>query len=282
MRISLCTSLLACSLVMANGHQAPIRPSGGSAVGVPLSVEKADQLLKQSNFVFVGTVVQTHASNLSSVPGSQQTTLVHVDRVLQGASILADSLGHVITVRSEGSADHKVGQTSTFFLNVDTYGESLCGMEMGRFTQQPGDDVRHSQMVADARLQGEDRDLALRIRASEEVVKGRVVRVEPAEIEERESEHAAMWKRAVVEVDTVIKGQPGTKTVTFFFPSSPDRVWKDAPRFVQGQEGVWLLHAKPKDFSRKAEMIPGLTALDPKDFQRPEQRERLQRLANNR
>jgi hypothetical protein len=281
MRISLYASLLACGLAMANGHQAPIRPSGGSP-GPALAVEKADQLLKRSNFVFVGTVVQTHASNLSSVPGSQQTTLVHVDRVLHGASLLADSLGHVITVRSERSADHKVGQTSTFFLNVDTYGESLCGMEMGRFTQQPGDDVRHAQMVADARLQGEDRDMAVRIRSSEQVIKGRVVRVEPAEIEERESEHEAMWQRAVVEVDTVIKGQPGTRTVSFFFPASQDRVWMGAPRFTVGQEGVWLLHAKPKDFSRKAEMIPGLTALDPKDFQRPEQRERLQRLANNR
>lgn len=274
--VSLLTAALASGALLGAAPQAL---TGGR---LPLEARKADQLLDRANFVFVGTVVQNRASNLSSVANSSQTTLVRVDRVLHGTPLLAEMVGQVITVRSLRTADHQAGQASTFFLDVDAFGENVSGIEIGRFTQQAGDEDRHGKLVAEARSVRNDRELNRRLKMAEQVVQGRVVSVEPAEIEERVSEHAAHWFKAVIQVQSVIKGQPGTQTVTMYFPTSDDRVWRDAPHYALGQEGVWLLHAKPKDFSRKAEMIPGLTALDPKDFHHSEQLPRIQQLISNR
>lgn len=276
--LSLFAALLLCGTAQAQGLN---HAREGSLLG-PLDVQKADQLLDQVNFAFVGTVVETGASNLAVVPRDSHTTLVRVDRVLHGTPLMRANAGQVITVRSARSAEHHVGQTSTFFVDVDTFGESLAGIERGRFPLQAGDEGVHAKVLSDVHQVRSDRDLSQRMRSAEVVVAGRVVSVEPSGIEEELSEHAAGWQRATIEVATVLKGQPGTKTVTFFFPTSPDRVWKDVPRFAPGEEGVWILHSKPNDYSRKAKMIPGLTALDLKDFQHTDQSQRLQNLIASR
>lgn len=281
MKIPFYCFLLAGSLVSAQ-DRIPPRQVVSDSGRLPLDSRKADQLLDRANFVFVGTVVQNRASNLSSVASSSQTTLVRVDRVLHGTPLLAGMLGQVITVRSLRAAEHQLGQASTFFLDVDAFGESASGVEIGRFTQQAGDEVRNGQLVAEARGMRNDRELVRRVKMAEQIVQGRVISVEPAAIEEPVSEHAAHWHKAVIEVQSVIKGQPGTQTVTMYFPTSEDRTWRDSPHYALGQEGVWLLHAKPMDYSRKAAMIPGLTALDAKDFHNADQLPRIQQMNSNR
>lgn len=275
MRTPLLCALMASFAAMA---QDAGRPLDQTAPRLILRTQNADKLMDRANFVFVGTVVQLQTSNLTNIAHSPQTTLVKVERVLQGTSITEDLVGQVITVRSEKASEHRMGQRSTFFLDVDTFGEHASGLEMGRFGHVLGDEETHAKLMTDTKIVREDRELGQRMQKAEQVVHGRIISVEPSGIEERKSEHMANWRKATVEVQTVIKGQPSTKTVTFFFPTSQDQMWMDAPRFAAGQEGVWLLHAQPKDGSRKANMIPGLTALDPKDFQHREQRQRLQRI----
>ncbi len=281
MRIPLYCFLLACSLVSAQERPSTRQLTFDSG-RTPLEARKADQLLDSANFVFVGTVVQNRASNLSSVASSSQTTLVRVDKVLHGTPLLNEMAGQVITVRSLRAAEHLAGQASTFFLDVDAFGESASGIEVGRFTMQSGDEERNGTMVAQARGMRNDRELTRRVKMAEHVVQGRVVSVEPAGIEERTSEHAAHWNKAVIEVQSVIKGRAGAQTLTMYFPTSEDRMWRDAPHYNVGQEGLWLLHAKPMDYSRKAAMVPGLTALDPKDFHNADQLPRIQQLISNR
>lgn len=281
MRIPLCCALLAGGLAMAQ-DPTPSRAMNGSGPRRILQDRLADQLMDRSNFVFVGTIVERNASNLSNVAHGPHTSLVRVERVLQGNPFLESLVGQVVTVRTERPAEHRAHQRSTFFLDVDAFGEHVSGLEMGRFTLAAGEEETHVKMVADSRLIQEDRTLGRRMRQAEQVVRGRVISVEPAGLPERISEHMAMWHKATIEVQTVLKGRPGTKMVTLFFPTSPDRTWKDAPRFAAGQEGVWLLHGKPVDGSRKAEMIPGLTSLEPQDFQHHDQSPRLQRILSNR
>jgi hypothetical protein len=268
--------VLACGLAWA---EAPA-PQGGNQTGprVPLNVDKADKLLNDANFVFVGTVMKTNASNLSLVQGSPKTALVRVETVLHGTPLLRSTPGQMVTVRAEQANRYHLGQRSTFFLHVDTFGENLSGLQLGAFPFSPGEEISHGRMVESALKAQDDRDLKHRMLTAEQVVSGRIVSIHPAGIKEDLTEHAAHWQQADIEVATVIKGQPSTRTVSFFFPASSDRVWREVPRFALGEEGVWILSAKPKDGSRKAEMIPGLTALHPKDFQRVDQRERLQRL----
>ena len=272
--LSLFTAILICGVAQA---QSPTSSRESALLG-PLDTQKADQLLDRVNFAFVGTVVETSASNLAVVPKASSTTLVRVDRVLHGSPLLRSNVGQVITVRSARAAEHRPGQTSTFFVDVDTFGESLSGIERGRFALQGGDEGLHAKVLDDTHLVRQDRDLSQRMTRAELVVEGRVVSVEPSGIKEALSEHMALWQKATIEVATMIKGQPGTQMVTFYFPTSQDRVWKDMPRFAPGEEGVWILHSKPNDFSRKASMIPGLVAMDIKDFQHLDQSQRLQRL----
>ncbi len=284
MKIPLYCILLAGSLVSAQDRM-PARQMSIDSGRTPLEARKADQLLDRANFAFVGTVVQTRASNLSSIASSPQTSLVRVDRVLQGTPLLAGMAGQVITVRSLRAGEHQPGQASTFFIDVDAFGENVSGVEIGRFTQvQPSDAERNGKMVAEARGIRFDRELNNRVKSAEQVVQGRVVSVEPANIEERQSEHAAHWFKAVIEVQSVLKGQPGTQAVTMYFPTSEDRIWRDSPHYALGQEGVWLLQPKPRfpEGNRKAGMIPGLTALDPKDFHNADQLPRIQQLVSNR
>lgn len=264
--------LLPC-LAVATPRERPQR-----ALDPELNTRKAEALMERANFVFMGTILKTGASNLAFVAAGPKTTLVRVDWVLQGSPMLRSLAGQVITVRSERSAEHKAGLRSTFFLDADTFGENVSGLELGRFNARPGDEEPHARLVMGAQQSREDQGLRQRMGKAEQVVQGRVISVEPAGLEEGRSEHAAQWAKATVEVETVLKGKVGTKTVTLFFPTSEDRMWLESPRFAVGDEGVFVLHAKPKDASRKAAMIPGLTALEPVDFQRAEQRERMQRL----
>ncbi len=281
MRIPVCCALLAGGLAMAQDPTPPraLNDSGPRRI---LQERLADQLLDRSNFVFVGTIVELNESNLSNVAKGPHTSLVRVERVLHGNPFMEGMAGQVVTVRTERPAEHRMRQRATFFLDVDAFGEHLSGLEMGRFTLAAGQEETHAQLVADARIVRDDRALALRMRRAEQVVHGRVLSVEPAGLPERISEHMAMWHKATIEVQTLLKGRPGSQLVTLYFPTSSDRTWKDAPRFAAGQEGVWLLHAKPVDGSRKAEMIPGLTSLEPLDFQHRDQSPRLQRLLSNR
>jgi hypothetical protein len=264
---------------LAVSAEAPAPQGGMHGFHGALNADKADNLLGRSNFVFIGTVMQTGASNLSAVKGSAKTCLVRVEMVVNGTPMMQSARGQVVTVRTDAAGVHRVGQRGTFFLNVDTFGEHLSGSEVGAFPCKPGDETAHFQAVAGALRAEDDRDLKGLMSKADRVVAGRIVSVQPAGIKEDLSEHAADWQRADIEVDTVIKGQPGTKTVSFFFPASNDRIWRETPRFSVGDQGVWILHAKANDHTRKDEMLPGLTAIHPKDFQRADQRERIQRLA---
>jgi hypothetical protein len=111
-----------------------------------LNADKADKLLDRSNFI--GTVVQTGASNLSAVKGSANTCLVRVEMVVNGTPVLQSARGQVVTIRTDAAGVHRVGQRGTFFLNVDTFGESLSGSEVGAFPCKAGDETTHFQAVA--------------------------------------------------------------------------------------------------------------------------------------
>jgi hypothetical protein len=53
----------------------------------------------------------------------------------------------------------------------------------------------------------------------------------------------ANWQIATIEVRESLKGgaAPGTK-LAVYFSASTDVMWVGTPRFLVGQEGVWLLH----------------------------------------
>lgn len=59
----------------------------------------------------------------------------------------------------------------------------------------------------------------------------------------RISEHDPIWHEAVVDVESVEKGQAPRKQVVVRFPGSNDVRWRNHPKFKPGQQGVFLLSA---------------------------------------
>ena len=131
-----------------------------------------------------------------------------------------------------------------------------------------------------------DRELQTRVADADMVVEGQVSSVHlpqaenfatmaRAESVKPISEHDPKWREAVIDVQAVHKGKPGTKQVVVRFPSSTDVLWHRAPKFHAGDRGLWLLHSpEAAQLEGKEAMtataVPGAavyTALSPMDFQ---------------
>ena len=55
------------------------------------------------------------------------------------------------------------------------------------------------------------------------------------------TEHAPLWRDAVIEVTAVHKGQRVPRSVRVRFPASTDVAWAGAPKLEAGQRGTFLL-----------------------------------------
>jgi hypothetical protein len=100
-------------------------------------------------------------------------------------------------------------------------------------------------------------DLATHLAGARHVIVGHVVSVKPAGIKEAISEHMANWQIATSEVRESFKGgaTAGTK-LAVYFAASTDVMWFGKPRFLAGQDGIWVLQNG----------TPGLMAPEQLDF----------------
>ena len=55
------------------------------------------------------------------------------------------------------------------------------------------------------------------------------------------TEHAPLWREAVIEVTAVHKGQRVSRSVRVRFPASTDVAWAGSPKLEAGQRGTFLL-----------------------------------------
>jgi len=208
-------------------------------------------------FVFEGTVMHLHASTESNVQSTVSTAILRVDNILHASEALQNYTGVHITLHHNGPTDLRQGQRAFFFTEVLIYSESLLVQE-----------VEPRAESADAmkdRLLPPQRYLQQRIRAADLIVEGEVRSVEiPTVTDQPISEHDPMWAIAKVAVSRVLKGDPKGSEVTVFFPQSIDHLWYKAPKFQEGQRGIWLLSfAEINEQSNEQ----AYTALDPRDFQ---------------
>lgn len=233
-----------------------------------------EELTRAAQFVFRGTIQKVEASNLDLVQADSDTAVVRVDEVLKAASSLGDFTGREITVKLAEPADARPGEQAVFFTKGWLYGETLAVIEVGRLH---GDAALLRGQVAVAARQAADEELGGRLAGAALVVAGRVVETHPAavvgEVGEG-SEHDPQWWEAVVQVDTVFKGKPAGQRVTFFYPTSQDVVWFEAPKPAVGSDGIWLLYRE-----QLPELgLPGYTALKPWNLLPRGQADRVRRL----
>jgi hypothetical protein len=221
--------------------------------------------LQQSQWVIQGTVEQTRAATLKSVPVSEHTSVVKVDAILHGPSQLADHRGRHVTLYSEKPEGLTTGQQAIFFTRSWLYGESLAVVEVGRLIGQAKG--MHEEITA-AGHRISDRQLTERIARAELVIVGKVIETKPLTDRRRiGTEHDPDWHQADVQVESVEKGKAAANDVlAIIFANSKDEMWIDSPKFQKGQEGIWILQRNQQEKGWPVLRVAGLTALDPLDF----------------
>jgi hypothetical protein len=246
--------------------------SEGEQVEAPRDAQEA---IRHSSFIFRGTVKRPRASNTRNLAASESTSVVTVDRVLRRPGTLDDFTGKDITILLREPAAK--GTAQIFVTEVVSYAGTLGVAEVGRLAAS--EDTAAVRRSIEGALQEEaDRALRTRIDSAVLVIVGRVDSVRPAPPEVRgvpASEHWPDWWEALIQVESVLKGDSESRSVVVLFPNSTDVVWYDAPKFRKGQEGIWILQ---RVTTLGAEVARYLTALRPLDFQPRDQLPRVKRL----
>lgn len=234
----------------------------------------AESLIRQSTFIFLGTVTRLRATTVAGIRPSDSTVVVRVDEILDGSGAPADLKGEEITVQLSKPDSVKQGEQETFFTRGWLLGDSMAVVEIGHTAGRPSANQLRDQLAVTRQKVADD---ALRsdIASADAIVAGTVVTVKPANIRHIGSEHDPDWYEAEIKAESVEKGSLPGHTVTVLFPNSKDVIWQSAPKFKQGQQGIWLLH-------RNQQKLPGIqdryTALEPIDFQTRESLERIRSL----
>jgi hypothetical protein len=237
----------------------------------------AQELIRQSSFIFAGTVKGLKSSTVPIVSPTDGTATVHVDEVVYNAGVVSDVLGSDITVQLRSPGSVKEGEHAVFFSNVATYGESIVVDEVGHFefTKEELESLRGQIKEAQTRMPEEQ--VQKRIAQADLIVTGTVTAVHPtAETRQRPpaSEHDPQWWEATIKVQSVEKGPAQKGDVVLLFPHSDDVRWFGSPKFKEGQQGVFLLHRTEEAALR----VRGFTALDALDFQPIQQRDSIKKL----
>src|SRR6266508_463612 len=231
-------------------------------------------------YVFVGVVRELGVAAMPGVPVTENTARATVGEVLRSSGTLDDFTGRDITVQLASPAE--IGQRLILFTRGWLYGQSIAVVEVARadVSQGAAGDLR--ERIADMDRRGAEQAMQDRIAAADLIVAGRVLDIRPAPLEERAhpiSEHAPDWWEAIVAVDSLEKGNLDSDTVRVLFPRSTDELWIDSPKFVPGQEGVWLLHRDQQERGAAIMRVSrALTALDPLDVQPRERLEQIRSL----
>lgn len=246
-----------------------------------MSQESIDELFDQADIVFRGTVRQVGASTMDEVPGSDDTAVVVVDEVLHARAESSGLAGSAVTVvLAEGV---RAGQHLVFFAVAWLFGSGIAVREVGRAPVGRASEARAMvRRVADDKAR---RDLRRHIDDSDLVIAGRVALVRPsaaAAVPGRSrpvTEHDPQWQEAVVEVESVVRGEVHGPQVTILFPGTMDVMWRDVPKHRPGEEGVWLLHGGPVP-TAVAETVPDVYAVvHEDDFQPSDRLDEIRRVA---
>ncbi len=214
------------------------------ASGAAAAQERAE-MLAASDIVFVGTVLHQGTASFYGVPVSENTIIVRVDEVIDQPSKVTLMAGDTVTVQVLDRSPLRGGVQATFYTQAWIFGEGVAVREVGHELVAQAAGVAQGQDAQTIRQQRQDEQLRARIAAADMVMVGRVVSVGPSTLSQFQptspvTEHDPGWQEAVVEVETGIKGVADAQRVVVRFPTSMDVQWFNAPRFTNGQEGVFI------------------------------------------
>lgn len=201
------------------------------------SAPKATPSANGAKFIFRATVEQIAAATLPEISDVSQCIVVKVNEVVSAPPGFADWTGKSITVAVKEVNKHKPESEQLFFTNGWLYGKSLAVVEVSS-----GDSGAFSnQQVMEGVAKDQDDEVQKRLKRSELVVSGEVIRIGETVKQNQVSEHNALWTEAIIRIESVEKGTAQNTELVVLFASSGDIMWEDAPKFKPGDKGIWLL-----------------------------------------
>jgi hypothetical protein len=241
----------------------------GGIIPLTQGTSTSDQIAdwtKSSALIFAGTVKAVNRTNLSSLPATENTIVVRVDKVESVNPRSDSSLGLwsgkqvtvILPAKTEGSR-LKADEHAIFFTNPRIYGENIAVVAVGIIPDKvtPGGLPHVMSQVAIAAEDKIETRLQNAIDTADAVITGKVVDVRSLGeskahalaigVEEGEkgrpvSEHDPKWQEAIINVESVEKGDTSQEQAIVVFPGSDDVAWVDKPKFQKGEAGTWILH----------------------------------------
>lgn len=251
------------------------------------------EALRNSDFVFVGTITQLGAKSFTEVPDSAKNAVVQVDSVIEKPAAATLSEGDSVTVHLRDVDNSELGARAVFYAKDWIYGKGIAVVEVSHeiITKTKSQNAfleSTRATVAQMRQEVNEADLRARINAASAVVAGEVLAVQPAPkaLHPITSEHNAFWQDAVVRLTDIVKSGVDAKTIVVRFPDSRDVAWYNAPKLRPDQRAVFLLKKDEVSGLPAANVngasIPTYTALSPLDVLPEEQLKRVQAAAEQR
>jgi hypothetical protein len=153
-----------------------------------------------------------------------------------------------VTVLLKDTAGWKPGVQATFYTQGWILGKGVAlkeiGHEMMRAGATTGPGTLRTRLAQERRRQL-DEELGARIRSADVVVAGRVLSVRKAASaaggRKPVTEHDPNWMEATVRVQTSMKGARSGDEIIVRFPGSEDVLYRDKPKYIPNQEGMFIL-----------------------------------------
>lgn len=235
-----------------------------------------EKLYMKTDYIFKGEVVQVHESNLPAVKKSENTYVVKVSKVLKASDGHENFEGSEITVviDSEKHGFVKAGENHIFFTKTWLFGETLAVIANQIDLVDREDEIKKEIIYYQEKFKQDL--LNKRLAKTELVIVGKVVEVRDFKNHEAKiSEHAPIWKTALIEIEEVVKGD-SSQTVLVHFSASNDVHWYNSPKLEIGKRGIFLLNRKDEYEGLKNVFI----LIDKRDFLHDSELENVKNILN--
>lgn len=241
-----------------------------------MTTKLTPQLVKQSQeapFIFLGRVRAVGENNLQGIAPTPEHALVQVEEVLMAPADLGELRGRVLTVVLASPA--KRDTRAVWWATSWVFDREIGVVETAR--GEAAKVMAAATEVIGARLAALDARVAERVAGADLVVAGTVVSIEELGVDG--IAEGTTWRRALVRVSSVLKGEAGAEIV-IQFPGAGSPRWAYVPRLVLDQQGVWILRRPSREPRMRDVKVSGAwVALDPDDVHALSSLPRIEALA---
>ena len=211
-----------------------------------------DKMVADAPLVFKAKIVLLHTTTTNE-PDVSNAGVVVVSEVIDAPDAFRNIAGQQVTIRFSDINKMNVGEERIFFTDPYWIGESLGATEKGSISSNDKlfENRDISKLINQARTKQDDEKLRMLLRESKITVTGKVIRVTKPDSQPMiGSEHDPEWREAEIQIDETLKGKAAGQTIKILFSASKDVMFFEAPKFREGDEGIFIIKQADPQTSR--------------------------------